>query len=63
MQDYKKLWDELYNYLDKWASNISLEYDNDNIYDTVARVQTGYVISSVMDKMMDLEADAERGEK
>ena len=47
------MWDDLYNYLDKWYSNISLEYDESNIY----------VISSVMDKMMDLEADDERGEK
>lgn len=63
MKDYKKLWDELYKYLDDWSCNISLEYDEDNIYETVARVQRAYTISTVMDKMMDLEADVERDKK
>lgn len=62
MKDYKEMWDNLYKYVQKRNDSIDIEVSNTEV-DTVRNLTRRYTLSTVLDKMMDLEADDERGEK
>lgn len=63
MKDYKKMWDNLYKYIQKWNDSIDIEVYEYTEIDMVRRLTRRYTLSTILDEMMDIEADAEETEQ
>ena len=67
MKDYKKMWDNLYKYIQKWNDSIDLERDlkvyTNTELDMVRSLTRRYTLSTILDEMMDIEVDAKETEQ
>ena len=63
MKDYKKMWDNLYKYIQKWNDSIDIEVYEYTEIDMVRRLTRRYTLSTILDVMVDIEADAKEVKK
>ena len=63
MKDYKKMWGNLYKYIQKWNDSIDIEVYEYTEIDMVRRLTRRYTLSTILDEMMDIEADAKEVKK
>ena len=63
MKDYKKMWNDLYKYIQKWNDSIDVEVFEYTEIDMVRKLTRRYTLSTILDKMMDIESDVKEVER